>query len=97
MAGSLSGADKRRIRSRAHALKPVVNIGAAGLTASVVNEVGQALEHHEVIKVRLAGSRDEKRALAGELAERVQGHLAGTIGHVAILYKPHEDGGGAAR
>lgn len=87
----LSGKQRRWLRGQAHALKPVVQLGARGLTDAVVAEVDAALETHELIKVRLAAGRDERAAMAADLADRVEAEAVGLTGHVAIFYRPHDD------
>ncbi|KFN50308.1 ribosome assembly RNA-binding protein YhbY [Arenimonas composti] len=88
MAVALSNAQKRYLRGLAHDLKPVILVGAKGVTDNIVAETGLALEHHELIKVRIAADDRELRdEWIGELAARAQAHLVGRIGHVAILYR----------
>jgi len=54
-----------------------------------VDEVIAALEHHELIKVKIAAEdRDAREALARELASRTDAALVQRIGHVVILYRP---------
>ena len=76
----LSGKQRRWLRGQAHSLKPVVQLGARGLTDAVVAEVDAALEVHELIKVRLAGDRDERQAVAADLADRVEAAAVGLTG-----------------
>lgn len=87
----LTGADRRFLRGRAHALRPVVQIGKAGLTETVLATIEQNLVAHELIKVRFVEHKDEKKALAAEIAERTGSAVAGLIGHIAVLYRPHRD------
>jgi len=87
----LSGKQRRWLRGQAHSLKPLVQLGARGLTDAVVAEVDTALEAHELIKVRLAGDRDGREAMAADLADRVEAEAVGLTGHVAILYRQHDD------
>lgn len=89
-APALSGRDRRHLRALAHALEPVVHVGAAGASVSVVRAIDQALLDHELIKVRLHQPAD-KRALARELAEATGAELAGLVGHTAILYRRHAE------
>ena len=51
----------------------------------------EALAAHELIKVRFVDDKERRRELAAELAEAVEAGLAGVVGHVAILYRPHPD------
>jgi len=68
-----------------------VLVGRAGVTDAVVREVEDALEARELIKVRLAGDRDERAGAAAAIAERTASELAGQIGRVAILYRRNPD------
>ncbi len=87
----LGGAERRELRRLAHSLRPAVQLGGAGLTAALIDAVDQALEDHELIKLRLAGERNERRDLAEQAADRTDSTLAGLVGHVAILYRAARD------
>ena len=68
---SLSQAERKFLRGRGHALKPVVIVGGAGLTDAVLTELEGALSHHELVKVSLRiGNRDRRDALLDELLDR---------------------------
>ena len=78
----------RFLRGKAHALKPVVMLGKNGLTDNVVAETIQALEVHELIKVKVrVGDRAARDAVLAALVERASGTLVARIGHVAVLYR----------
>lgn len=85
---SLTGAQRQKLRGRAHGLEPVVLVGHSGVTDAVLEAVDEALLAHELIKVRLHQPED-KRADAATLAERSRAVLCGLIGHTVILYRPH--------
>ena len=51
---NLSTKQKQHLKGLAHPLKPVVLLGSNGLTEGVLAEIEQALEHHELIKVKIA-------------------------------------------
>ena len=68
---SLTERQKRHLQGLAHHLKPVVMVGQAGLTEGVLNEVGVALDHHELIKIKLAGGgRAERLSMIAAIAEQ---------------------------
>ena len=90
-APALRGSQKRHLRKLAHGLDPVVQVGAAGVSDSVVDAVDRALAAHELIKLRIAHERPERQEMAEALAERTASVLAGMVGHVAVLYRPAED------
>jgi RNA-binding protein len=92
MSTALSNPQKRYLRGLAHDLKPVLLVGAKGVTPAVLAELDAALEQHELIKVRVAASdRDEREAWIDALVDGGDAALAGRIGHVAILYRRRKD------
>jgi RNA-binding protein len=85
--------EKRSLKARAHKLRPVVMMGARGLTEAVIRETDQALSHHELIKVKLAGrDRGAVETMAGQLALATGAELVGIIGRIALLYRPRPEG-----
>ena len=88
MSSALSNAQKRYLRGLAHELKPVVMVGAKGVGPSLLAELDQALEMHELIKVRVAAEdREQRDALIAALLEPSGAALVARIGHVAVLYR----------
>ncbi len=83
----ITSADRKYLRGLAHPLKPVVQIGGAGVTGGVIGAVKAALEEHELIKLRFLEYKDQKKELTREIAEKSGSEIAGIIGHVAILYR----------
>jgi RNA-binding protein len=89
---ALTAAQSRFLRGQAHDLKAMLQVGGKGVTESLVAEIDGALEHHELIKVKIAAAdRDERDALIGQIVERAEAALVQRIGHVAVLYRPSKD------
>lgn len=86
----LTSRQRKRLRSLAHPLEPVVLVGQDGITDGLVREVERALLAHELIKVRMRRPA-EKEAMAEQLAGAAGAALCGLVGHVAILYRPHPE------
>lgn len=87
----LSQTQSRYLRRLGHALDPVVLVGAAGLSPGVLAEIDRALEHHELIKVRVrVDDRAARDAMLAELATGCSATLVQRIGHVALIYRPAE-------
>lgn len=78
---------KQALRARAHALKPVVMTGQAGLSEAVLAEIDLALEHHELIKVRLRAEREERAAMAEEICARLRAEQVQSLGQIVTLYR----------
>ena len=86
---TISQAQRRALKARAHKLKPVVQTGANGVSQAVLDETDLALAHHELIKVRLAGAdRDQRRDMADHFCKKLGADEVGLIGNVLILYRP---------
>ena len=88
---ALRGAERKYLRSLAHHLDPVVHIGKTGLAPSVLTALAEALEHHELIKVRFQDFKDQKRELAQTIAQASHSAIVGSIGHIFIFYRQHPD------
>ena len=88
----LTAAQNRFLRGQAHDLNAMLQIGGKGLTDAVAAEVSGALEHHELIKVKVAAADRQARAgIIDDLAARTDAVVVQRIGHVAILYRPNEE------
>lgn len=87
----LTTKQRQFLKGLAHPLSPVVRVGKAGLTDSVIAETKQSLHAHELIKVRLEVDTAERRMVAKQLAAATDSHLAGTVGKVAILYRERDE------
>jgi RNA-binding protein len=81
---------RKWLRGRAHALRPVVLVGQAGVTDAVVASVDAVLVARELIKVRLHEPED-KHGAAEALAARTGATLCGLVGHTVILYRPRPE------
>ena len=92
MSLALSNAQKRYLRGLAHSLKPVILVGAKGVTDPVLAELDLALEQHELLKVKVAAEdRDVRDAWIEALATHSDAALVGRIGHTAVLYRRRKE------
>ena len=86
----LTSKHKAKLKSLAHALKPVVQLGEGGFSENVIKEIKLSLEKHELIKVQLGGGSS-----ANEKEEALQtfetflpehAHMVSRIGRTVILH-----------
>ncbi|MCE9686381.1 MULTISPECIES: ribosome assembly RNA-binding protein YhbY [Shewanella] len=85
---NLTTKQKQHLKGLAHNLKPVVLLGANGLTEGVLAEIDSALTHHELIKVKVASSdREMKNAIVDAIVRETQAAKVQLIGHVLVLYR----------
>ena len=84
----LTTTQTRTLRSLAHALKPVVIVGHNGLSENVLKEIDQALEYHELIKVRLnAGDREQRTHMIDNIVQASRCEHVQLIGHIGVFYR----------
>ena len=80
--------DKRQLRALGHKLKPVVSLGANGLSDAVLAELDRALNDHELIKVKIAcDDREERAALVAKMARSCDAEVIQEIGKTALLLR----------
>jgi RNA-binding protein len=92
MSLALTNAQIRFLRGQAHDLKAILQVGGKGLSDALVAEVGNALDQHELIKVKVpSDDREARDALIADLAVRTGSSLVQRIGHTAILFRPNPE------
>lgn len=85
---NLTDTQKKFLRTLAHNRKPVVMIGAAGLTDNVLAEIDLALTAHELVKVRIrVGDRDTRDGIVRDILAHSGAAQVQRVGHVLTLYR----------
>jgi RNA-binding protein len=88
----LNSKQKSALKSKAHGLKPVIQVGKKGITENLEKELEQALLAHELIKVKFNDSAAESSADALQpLLTRASAELVDMVGHTAIVYREHPE------
>jgi RNA-binding protein len=83
---------RRRLRSAGHGLDAFVHIGKEGTTDPVCRQLHQALDHHELVKVKIGTECPEDRfAVAERLAAEPGVEVAQILGRTLLLYKRNPD------
>ncbi len=85
---NLTEHQKKFLRGRGHQLKPLIMVGDAGLSDSVLAEYESTLDHHELIKVRVrVGDRDARDEIIKKLCNDSSAQLIQRVGNVALLFR----------
>jgi RNA-binding protein len=85
----LTGKQKRHLRALGHKLKAVIQIGKKEIEQALIYETNVALDHHELIKVKLLESCMLDRKEASEtLAAACGAEIAQLLGRTFLLYRP---------
>ena len=84
----LSPTRRRELKARAHALDPVVSVGAAGLLPAVLAEIDRGLKCHELIKIRVNGAdRPGREAILEEICGRTGAQPVQHIGKILVIFR----------
>lgn len=88
----LTPRERQALKGRAHALKPVVLLGAAGLSPAVLAEIDRALSAHALIKVKVPGDdRTAREELFATVADTLSAARVQAIGKLLVFYRPIPD------
>ena len=86
-----SNPEIRKLKALAQRLDPVLRVGREGVGDAFLKSVDEALELHELIKIKFTAHKEEKRELAAQLAEKTSSFLVAQVGHVAVIYRARTD------
>jgi RNA-binding protein len=84
---SLNKEQLRYLRGLCHHINPVVMIAGKGLTENVMNELEIALDHHELVKVKVRAERDERKSIIEAMVADTKAELVQSIGQTACLFR----------
>ncbi|TVP85336.1 MAG: ribosome assembly RNA-binding protein YhbY [Thioalkalivibrio sp.] len=88
----LNEPQRRLLRSLAHPRKPIVSIGRHGLTEPVLSELERALDHHELVKVKIGvADRASRAEIIDTLCERTGALLIQRVGFIATLFRRNRE------
>ena len=89
----LTSKQRAYLRSLANRLKPVVHVGTEGVSKKLLISALEAFNKRELIKVRAQeGAPGPIKGIANDIASHLSGvHVIQTIGHIAVLYRPHPE------
>lgn len=88
----LSGKQKRYLRSLAHHLDPIFQVGKGGVNDHLITHINEAIEKRELMKISVLNNNlEDRQEVATALAEGAEAELVQVIGNVIVLYKESED------
>jgi RNA-binding protein len=92
----LNSKQRAHLRSLAHPLKPILQIGADGVSGPFLTSLAEAFNTRELLKVRvLEGAEMDAREAAGEIAAgRPEVQVVQTIGRTIVLFRRFPAGSG---
>ncbi len=85
---SLNKKQIQYLKGVAHSLKPIVLLGSNGLTEAVVAEIDYALNHHELIKVKIpTDDRENKGLIVDAICRETNATKVQVIGKTLVIYR----------
>ncbi len=89
----LKGHQKNYLRGLAHSLRPVVLIGQGGLQDPVIKAIDEALEIHELIKIKFNEHKEKesKKDMALTIENNTNSQIVGIVGHTIIFFRQNID------
>jgi len=88
----ISGKTRSYLKSLAHKLEAIIQIGKNGLTEEVLESIDEALEARELIKINLLNnSMLDTKETAHEICSKLNAEYIQSIGNKIVIYKESED------
>ena len=86
----LTNAQVRAFKAQAQRLQATLKIGKDGISPRFLAALDAALKHHELVKVKFDGFKEQKKELSPQLAVKSGSHLVTRVGNVVVLYRPKQ-------
>ncbi|MDB5056194.1 MAG: RNA-binding protein [Bacilli bacterium] len=88
----LNNKQKKFLRSQAHHLNPIFQVGKGGVNDHLITHIEEAIEVRELMKVSVLNNcLEDRHEVAEELAKRSGAELVQVIGKTIVLYKESKD------
>jgi RNA-binding protein len=86
----LTGKQRRKLRALGHHLSAVVHVGQSGVTPALIAAVAQAIQDHELIKVKVGDAPVDRHEAAEQLAQGTGAAVAQVLGNTVLLFRKRE-------
>ncbi|MDQ0205506.1 ribosome assembly RNA-binding protein YhbY [Alkalicoccobacillus murimartini] len=88
----LTGKQKRFLRSKAHHLSAIFQVGKGGTNENMIEQIKEALEARELIKVSvLQNCEYDKDEVAKAITKGAKAQLVQVIGNTIVVYKASKE------
>src|SRR5215813_3360990 len=87
----LTNPQMRKLKGLAQRMDATLKVGKQGLSEAFLKSLNEELTRHELVKVKFAEFKDQKKELAPQLARKTGSHLVTLLGNVAVLFRRNPD------
>ena len=84
---SLNSSQRKKLKTLAHHLDPVIHIGKEGFNDGVAHSISENLEKRELIKVKFYQHKDDKKKISEKILSKTKSEIISIIGNTLIIYK----------
>jgi RNA-binding protein len=84
---ALTNPQIRKLKGLAQRMEATLKVGKQGLSESFLKSLDEELSRHELVKVKFAEFKEQKKELAPQLAEKTHSHLVTLVGNVTVLFR----------
>ena len=85
----LNSKQRAMLRSMANEIQPIFQIGKEGIGENMIEQLSDALEARELIKISILQNCDlEPREACGQLCEALEAEPVQCIGRKIVLFRP---------
>ena len=83
----LKSYQRKYLRSLAHHIKPIAQVGRDGITDGLLALIDQNLKKNELAKIKFLHYKDKKKEYSNRISIKTKSHIVGSIGNILILYR----------
>lgn len=87
----LPGPLLRHLKAKGQLMPPTLMVGKLGLSPEFMRSLEAELTGQELVKVKFAAFKEEKKELVKQLVAATRSHLVMRVGNVAVLYRQQPD------
>lgn len=85
---SLSKNQIKFLRGIGHHINPIIIIGQHGVTDSLMEELENSLDHHELLKIKIAaGEREDRKAIIEHILQQTKAEKIQAIGKTLLIFR----------
>ncbi len=85
----MTSKERAELRAKANPLEPIFQIGKDGLSDNLINQISDALDVRELLKIRvhLETAPQTPKELASQLAPALNAEIIQVIGGIIVIYR----------
>ncbi len=85
---NLKGKQRSYLKSLAHDMDPVIQIGKAGLTDGVLDQLDDLLEARELIKIKVLNNcLEDQNKILSVICDELEAEFVQSIGNKMVIYR----------